>query len=518
MARYAYELLSPQDTDFLLWERPGLPMHTAGTQIFRAGPLAGTDGGIDFAAIRRSTERVLHRVPRYRQKVRWIPGSQHAVWVDDASFNLDYHLRHTALPRPGSESQLKTLSARIMEHPLDRSRPLWEMWVVEGLEGGCFALIAKVHHCMIDGASGVVLAQILMSSRPDAEPESGDAPRWMPRPEPDDAELLRYDRLRRLLGPLRAAGRVGSFLRETPNLLNEVGTRVRALESMAMWKLWAASETPFNGPIGPHRAFEWLTLALDEVKEVRRAAGCKLNDVVLATVAGAVRRYMKRRGVAPEKLDFRVSTPVDVRRGAERERISGNRVSSWIVRLPLAERDPLARLAAIHRETQALKETQQSLAFELVNALHEWLPIDIQSMALRTMNTVVTNVPGPTVPLYLCGAELLAVYPQAPLLADVGLVTGVLSYDGRLCWGINADSDRVPDLDVYAAGLAASFHELAEALGVHTSGPIVVTSPGAHDPERAPRVEPAADAPAEPAARRAGARGSRREMPPAATH
>jgi hypothetical protein len=227
---------------------------------------------------------------------------------------------------------------------------------------------------------------------------------------------------------------------------------------------------------------------------------------------------MKRRGVAPEKLDFRVSTPVDVRRGAERERISGNRVSSWIVRLPLAERDPLARLAAIHRETQALKESQQSLAFELVNALHEWLPIDIQSMALRTMNTVVTNVPGPTVPLYLCGAELLAIYPQAPLLADVGLVTGVLSYDGRLCWGINADSDRVPDLDVYTAGLAASFHELAAALGVHTSGPIVVTSPGAHDPERAPRVELAADAPAEPPARRTRARGPRREPPPAATH
>jgi WS/DGAT/MGAT family acyltransferase len=475
MARYAYERLSPQDNDFLLWERPGLPMHTAGTQIFRAGPLARPDGGIDFGAIRRATERVLHRIPRYRQKLRWIPGARHAVWVDDARFNLDYHVRHTALPRPGSEAQLKRLSARIMEQPLDLSRPLWEQWVVEGLTGGCFAIISKMHHCMLDGTAGMVLSQITMSRRPDAEPDPGEVPRWLPRPEPSDEELRSHERLRRLVVPLRTAARLGAFLRETTDLRREVATRLRALESMARWKLRPASETPLNGPVGPHRIFDWTTIPLEEVKEMRRAAGCKLNDVVLAIAAGAVREFMKRRGVRPEKLDFRVGTPVDVRQGSERERIAGNRVSSWVLRLPLGEPDPVARLAAIQRETRARKESQQVLVIEMVNALHEWLPLDVQSFARGTLNTIVTNVLGPAFPLYLLGAELL--------LEDVGLVTGVISYDGRLCWGFNADYDRVPDLDAYVAGANASFLELAAALGVRASGPRPVAS-APREPER----------------------------------
>jgi diacylglycerol O-acyltransferase / wax synthase len=204
---------------------------------------------------------------------------------------------------------------------------------------------------------------------------------------------------------------------------------------------------------------------------MRRAAGCKLNDVVLAIVSGAVREFMWRRGVRPEKLDFRVSTPVDVRQATERGRIAGNRVSTWLLRLPLALEDPLQRLEAIHCETRTLKASHQADALELVNALHEWLPIDIQSFARGTMNTVVTNVPGPPFPLYLLGAELLAIYPQAPLLEDVGLVTGVVSYCGRLCWGFNADADRVPDLDAFVADVNRAFVELAGALGVRAPGP-----------------------------------------------
>ncbi len=507
MARYAYERLSPQDNDFLLWERQGLPMHTAGTQIFRAGPLARPDGGIDFAAIRTATERVLHRVPRYRQKLRWIPGTRQAVWVDDAHFNLDFHLRHTALPRPGSEEQLRRLAARIMEQPLDRARPLWEIWVVEGLEGGCFATINKLHHCMLDGASGIVLAQITMSRRPDAPADESEIPRWMPRPEPTDAELRRYERLHGVLAPVRSAVRFASFLRDSADRLGEVGRRLRALQGMALWKLRPASETPLGGPVGPHRIFAWTTLPLEDVKEMRRAAGCKLNDVVLAIVTGAVRDFMKRRGVRPEKLDFRVSTPVDVRQQEERGGISGNRVSAWLLRLPLGEADPVARLAAIRRETQARKASHDAEAIELVNALHEWLPIDVQGFSRGTMNTVVTNVLGPQGPLYLCGAELLAIYPQAPLLEDIGLVTGVISYNGRLCWGMNADYDRVPDLDAYVACLDRSFLELAEALGVRTSGPISVI--------RAAEASTEAETPAPNGGRRR--RAARRELP-AATH
>ncbi len=510
MARYAYERLSPQDNDFLLWERHGLPMHTAGTQIFRAGPLARSDGGIDFAAIRSATERVLHRVPRYRQKLRWIPGSQQAVWVDDPHFNLDFHVRHTSLPRPGNEAQLKRLSARIMEQSLDLSRPPWEIWVVEGLEAGRFATINKLHHCMLDGAAGIVLSQIMMSRRPEVVPDAGEVPRWLPRPEPSDAELRRHERLHRLLAPLRSAARLAAFLRDSADRGGDVGRRLRALGGMALWKLRSASETPLDGPVGPHRIFEWTALPLEDVKEMRRAAGCKLNDIVLGIAAGAIRDFMKRRGVRPEKIDFRVSTPVDVRQQQERSRISGNRVSAWLLRLPIGEADPLARLAAIRRETQALKDSRQAEAVELVNAIHEWLPIDVQGFARGTLNTIVTNVPGPAFPLYLCGAELLAIYPQAPLLEDIGLVTGVISYNGRLCWGFNADYDRVPDLDAYVAGVNRSFLELAEALGVRTSGPIAAIgetqSPAQGD-------EPAvADG-----RRRSSGRGVRRDLP-VATH
>jgi WS/DGAT/MGAT family acyltransferase len=508
MPRYAYERLSPQDNDFLLWERPGLPMHTAGTQIFRAGPLARPDGGIDFAAIRRATERVLHRVPRYRQKLRWIPGTRQAVWVDDATFNLDFHLRHTALPRPGSEAQLKRLSARVMEQPLDLSRPPWEIWVVEGLEGGCFATINKLHHCMVDGASGVVLAQIAMSRDPGADPPAGEIPRWLPRPEPTDAELRRHERRRMLLAPARVVGKARGLVREGADRLAEVGRGLRALEGLALWKLWPASETPLNGPVGPHRIFEWTALPLEEAKQMRREAKCKLNDVVLAVVTGAVRDFMKRRGVRPEKLDFRTSTPVNVRSEAEQGRNSGNRVSSWLLRLPLGEPDPLARLAAIQRETQARKEANDAIAIEIVNALHELFPIDLQGLARGTMNTIVTNVPGPPFPLYLAGAELLAIYPQAPLLEDLGLVIGVISYDGRLCWGFNADYDRVPDLDAFVAAVNGAFAELGAALGVRTSGPICVTA--AAPPS--PGVEGTG-----PVRRRAGPRSERVEAP-GATH
>jgi WS/DGAT/MGAT family acyltransferase len=281
-----------------------------------------------------------------------------------------------------------------VEQALDRSRPLWETWVVEGLEGGRFATINKLHHCMLDGAAGIVLSQIMMSRRPDAAPDAGEVPRWLPRPEPTDAEHRRHERLHGLLAPVRSAARLACFLRNSVDRVGEVGSRLRALEEMALWKLRPASETPLGGPVGPHRIFAWTLLPLEDVKEMRRAAGCKLNDVVLAITTGAVRDFMKRRGVRPEKLDFRVSTPVDVRQEEERSRITGNRVSAWLLRLPLGEVDPLARLSTIRRETQALKASRQAEAIELVNALHEWLPIDVQGFARGTMNTIVTNVPG----------------------------------------------------------------------------------------------------------------------------
>ena len=463
MAQYKYDRLSGQDNDFLLCEEPSLPMHVGGTQIFDAGPLLNEDGGIDFEAIKRLTESMLYQVPRYRQKLAWIPGRSHAVWVDDPQFNLHYHFRHASLPRPGTEEQLKLLTARIMEHPLDRSRPLWETWVIEGLDGGRFALINKIHHCIIDGASGVDLSQILLSTDP--QTTIREAPRYIPRPIPSDTELKADELARQLMIPLRAAAGLVGFVRDTPDLPDEIIKRVSALGQLAGWKAIPASATPINRDVGPHRTIEWYSLPLSHLKAVRKAAECSINDIVLCTVTGAVGELMRRRQVRPEGLDFRVSSPVNT----QLDRVSGamgNHVSSWILRLPLEHRDPVAQLESIRKTTRELKRTGQASAVEMITAALDWLPIKLQSAATGTINMIVTNVPGPAFPLYLLGAKMLDIIPLPPLLENVGLVAGVLSYNGRVYWGFNADYDQLPDLDEFAEGIKTAFAALAEAYDV----------------------------------------------------
>jgi WS/DGAT/MGAT family acyltransferase len=466
VASYRYERLSAQDNGFLQWETPNLPMHGGATQIYDAGPLATPDGGVDFETIRRGIESILHLIPRYRQKILWAPGEDHAVWIDDPHFNLAYHMRHTSLPRPGNDRQLKALAARIMERPLDRARPLWEMWIVEGLEGGRFALISKTHHCMVDGMGGVDLATTLMSPTP--EFEIAEPPRYLPRPVPTRAELRRDRRARQLGLPVRATRELVDFLRSSDDPREEVATRLRALAGMARWKLVPASETPFNGPVGPHRVLDWVSLPLADVKAVRKALGCSVNDVVLATVTGAVREFLLRRASLPDGLDFRVSTPVSVRSDSERGRL-GNRVSSWVVPLPVATDDPRAQVEEIHRITQELKASHQAAAIEMIEAFHEWVPLDMQALSRGTHNMFVTNVPGPQFPLYLLGAKMVDIFVHAPLIEDLGLVVGAMSYNGRVCWGFVADYDRVPDVADFAALVPRCFERLAEAAGVRVA-------------------------------------------------
>ncbi len=474
MARYAYERLSPQDNDFLIWECPGLPMHVGGVQTFRAGPLATPGGGIDFESIKRLTESVLHRIPRYRQKLMWIPGEEHAVWIDDPHFNLDYHVRHTALPRPGSDEQLKRLASRIMEHPLDRERPLWETWVVEGLEGDRFATINKIHHCTIDGSSGVDLSQILLSLSP--EREIRPPQRFIPRATPRRSELQNDERLRRLTAPLRAARDLFQFARKSPDLAGEITQRARALQELAHWKWVPASQTPLNGNVGLHRAVEWFSLPLDDIKAIRHKLDCSVNDVVLTIVTGAIRQFMMRRQVDPDVLDFRVSAPVNVRPAGEQNQMT-NHVSSWIIRLPIDRDDPREQIDAIHQTTSALKASNQAIGVEMVTALLDWLPIDMQSAATGTVNTIVTNIPGPPFPLFLLGAELLEVIPLPPLMRDVGLVIGALSYNGKVCWGFNADYDRVGNLSEFVEDTNRAFRRLAEVAGVERTAPALRPEP-----------------------------------------
>jgi WS/DGAT/MGAT family acyltransferase len=462
-----YDRLSAEDNAFLLAEGPTTPMHVSAVQIFEAGPLRRDDGGIDAQAIRDAYAAVLHRVPRYRQKIAWIPFTRHAVWVDDPHFNLEYHVRHVSLPRPGGMAELKRVASRVMEHHLDRARPLWEIWIIEGLEGDRFAIIAKTHHCMIDGASGVEMAQILLS--PDPQARAGKPRRYVPRRRPKAYELVRDEALRAATLPLRSAAGLIDLWRETGNLRSELQTRATAVRDLLGVALRGTSETPLNAPLSPHRRFDWLTLPLDRARAIRKAFGCTVNDVVLATVTGALRSFLRGRGARPEEICFRVSAPVSTRSEAERG-MPGNRVSSWIIELPIGEPDRREQIAAIHAETRRLKATKSALGVEMLMEAAEWAPSGIVSLGARLasgpINSIVTNVPGPQFPLYMLGSRMLAMIPQVPLMENLGLEIALLSYDGNLHWGFTADYELVPDLAVFVEAIAQSFADLADAADV----------------------------------------------------
>jgi WS/DGAT/MGAT family acyltransferase len=468
MPRYAYERLTALDNSFLLLEKPNSYMHVASTLIFEAGPLRLPEGGIDVEAIRAATAAALPQIPRYRQKLKYIPLESHPVWVDDDRFNLDYHLRHTALPKPGSIAQLKALSARIMQQHLDRSRPLWEMWVVEGLEGDRFALISKVHHCMVDGVSGVDLLNTQLRTTPDRG--IPDPVPYFPRPAPSGLELLRHELLRRATLPLTALRDVRDFVREATDARMELAVRLRAVAETLGTTLRRASDTPLNRPIGPHRRFDWLPMEVAEIKEVRRAFGGSLNDVVLTVVTGAVRRFLERRGVSPKGLDFRVMAPVSVRSADERGRL-GNRVSAWMIDLPVSLPDPRQQLERIAARTRELKESKQAVGAEVLTQAADWTPSTLLALGARNatrllpFNMVVTNVPGPQVPMYLLGARMLEAYPHVPLTDRLGLGIALLSYDGKIGWGFNADYDTVPDLAQFVEDVRSAFREMHDAAG-----------------------------------------------------
>lgn len=478
MSNYNYDRLSGQDTSFLLWETANLHMHVASTLIFELGPMATASGGVDFEAFKRFTDSILHRIPRYRQKLKWIPVEERPVWVDDANFDIDYHIRHTSLPKPGTDAQLKMLSARVMAQQLDRNRPLWEIWVVEGLKDDRFAIISKIHHAMIDGASGVDISQILMRTNRDREIH--ERPAYLPRPEPTSRELFMDAMRLRLRAPIRALRGIQSFRKETENVRDELLLRTRAVRAAIASQASNASETPINGELGPHRVFDWLNVSLDDVKAIRRALDCTVNDVVLTIVTGAFREYLTHRRMRPEELDFRVQAPVSVRSDEERGKL-GNRVSGWLIRLPLDESDPLRQLARINETTRELKETHQALGAEIILSVMDMMPNSLVSLgaqaAAGTMNSIVTNVPGPQFPLYILGAEMLGMYPQVPLLANVGLGIALVSYNGRVCWGFNADLGLVPDLPVFVDMVRASFEALADAADIKLSPPEARANP-----------------------------------------
>ncbi len=462
-----YDRLSALDATFLAIEDADVHMHVGAVGIFDAAPLTTADGALDIDRIQESAEAALCRNPRFRQRLATIPLFAHPVWVDDERFRLSYHLRHTCLPRPGSVRLLKRLAGRIMSQQLDRGKPLWEMWFVEGLPENRFAVITKVHHCMIDGVSGIDLLGTLM--RPEADASLEPSAQWIPRQVPGAARLLFDELTRRATLPLALLRSGAEALASPLERLGAVGDVLTGLAEALRMGISSASATPLNTDIGPHRRFDWTRVDLEAVRDVKRRLGGTVNDVVLAVVAGVMRRFLRGRGVRVDGLDFRVLVPVSIRTEAQWGTL-GNRVSFLVAPLPLDERDPIRRLARVTEATERLKGSKQVLGAEVLEEISDWTTSTLFAQysrlgaATRAYNLVVTNVPGPQVPVFLLGARMLETYPLVPLFTNQALGIALFSYDGGLFWGFNADWDAVPDLhDVVAAveTEVALLHEVA---------------------------------------------------------
>jgi WS/DGAT/MGAT family acyltransferase len=452
--------LSGLDSSFLHLEHGPAHMHVASTTLFE-GPAP------DYRDFRDHIASRLHLVPRFRQKLRFVPlGQGRPVWVDDPHLNLDYHVRHTALPPPGSEQQLRTLSARIFSQRLDRTKPVWEMWLIEGVEGGRFAIVGKTHHALVDGVSGVDITTVLFDLDPDTEPAPEPDP-WLPEPEPSEAQLLAEALIERLTSPAEIVRGTRAMLRAPRQVTGGLIEGLGAAASFARTGL-AAPRSPFNLRIGPYRRVAWVRADLGELKRIKNLVGGTVNDVVLAAVSGALRRYLRERGHSTEELEMRAMVPISVR-ATEEHGALGNRVSAMMAPLPVWCEDPIERLRAVTEIMGDLKSSRQAVGANLLTEATDFAPPTVAAQAARLQsrqrffNLVVTNIPGPQFRLYLLGRELLDVFPMVPLAKNQGVCFGVMSYNGRINFGITADYDGMPDLDSLAGDLEASIAELAEA-------------------------------------------------------
>ncbi|HKP90322.1 MAG TPA: wax ester/triacylglycerol synthase family O-acyltransferase [Thermoleophilaceae bacterium] len=462
MAQQHGDRLTAVDASFLAQEGPAAHMHVGAVLIFE-GPAPSFE---DFANHIRGR---LHLVPRYRQKLAFPPlESGRPLWVDDPSFNLEYHVRHTALPSPGDIDQLRNLAGRIYSQRLDRSKPLWETWLVQGLSDGRFALITKTHHSMIDGISGVDLASVLFDVTPvprEVEPEP-----WTPSPEPTSAELAADAVNDFLKAPLGAAGRALGAVQRPGRALREAREAAEGLGEVAWANLNPAPEIPLNVPIGPHRRIRWVGAPLGDFKRVKNELGGTVNDVVLAVVAGALRRWLHSRGVRTEGLELRALVPVSIRAEDEHDGV-GNRIAAMRGPLPVYVDDPVERLRIVGEAMAGLKQSKQALGAEVIAGLTGFAPPTILAQAsrlnfsTRLFNVIVTNVPGPQFPLYMHGRELEELVPLAFLPEDHALAIAIMSYNGTARFGLLADFDAMPDLEYVAEALEESLAELLTAAG-----------------------------------------------------
>ena len=461
--------LSTIDASFLHQEREASHMHVGGVVIFE-GPPPEHRELVDHLTARMGS------VPRYRQKLTEPPFELgRPFWIDDPSFNLNYHLRSTGLPAPGSLDQLRALVGRIFSQRLDRSKPLWELWVVQGLEGDRFALISKTHHAMVDGVAGVDLSTVLFDMAPVPQQgddgdgaERSDGSDWVPEPEPSTAGLIGEAVKDAVRAPAGLAGRALGALTSPGAAVGSVREALEGLGEVVWAGLNPAPDVPLNVPIGPHRRLWWVQRSLEDFKKIKNSLGGTVNDVVLAVVAGALGRWLRTRGVRVEGLELRALVPMSIR-AEEDQGVMGNRIAAMRGPLPVYARDPVERLRIVRESMAGVKDSKQALGAEVIAGLERFAPPTLLAQAsrinfsTRLFNLIVTNVPGPQFPLYLLGREMLEMVPVAFLPEEHALAIAIMSYNGKIDFGLLGDYDGMPDLDRFAELLEESLDELLEA-------------------------------------------------------
>jgi WS/DGAT/MGAT family acyltransferase len=465
--------LTGLDSSFLHLERDATHMHVAGCMVFDGAP-PSYDELVEQIVAR------LHLIPRYRQRLAFVPFNQgRPVWVDDPYFNPHFHVRHTALPHPGSEALLKRLAGRVFSQALDRSRPLWELWLVEGLDDDRFALLSKTHHALVDGISGVDIATVLFDSSPDPMPVAPPEHAWVPRPLPSGAQLLADSLLERATVPAEVVRGVRATLRGPRQIAGRAAEALAGVGAVAKSGLQAAPESPFNVHIGPHRRFTWVRGDLAEFKAIKNSLGGTVNDAVLAVVAGALGRYMRLQGLPTEGVVLKAMVPISVRADVERGAL-GNKVAAMWGPLPVGITDPVEALLKISAEMEGIKDSGQAVGARVLTELSGFAPPTIMAQAARLQarqrlfNLVVTNVPGPQFPLYMLGRQLDAMFPMVPLAENTALGIAIMSYNGQLNFGLNADYDALPELEALADELRSAIEELAasaQAAGTERPAP-----------------------------------------------
>src|SRR3954463_11797971 len=452
--------LSPVDASFLHQERQSSHMHVGAVLLFEGRAPA-------YDEMLEQIESRLHLVPRYRQKLAFPPlESGRPLWVDDPNFNLEYHARITALPKPGSDEQLHNLAGRIFSQRLDRSKPLWETWLVNGIGDNRFALISKTHPALVVGVGGVDLASVLFDVDP--VPQQLEPEPWTPQPEPTTAELLAESVKSVARTPFGVAGRALSAVQHPARTAGTLRESAEAIGEVLWAGLNPAPSTPLNVPIGPHRRLSRVRADLSDFKRVKDTFGGTVNDVVLAVVAGGLRSWLRSRGVRTEGLELRGLVPMSIRSEDEQGQL-GNKIAAMRGPLPVYVDDPVERLRIVSEAMVGVKDSKQALGAEVIAGLENFAPPTLLAQAsrlnfsTRLFNLIVTNVPGPQFPLYMLGRELLELSPVAFLPEDHALAIAIMSYNGAVDFGLLADYDAMSDIDFVALAIRESLEELLEA-------------------------------------------------------